>query len=241
MKLLAIDCTAAPASVAVVEDGKTLSAAFTNVGLTHSQTLIPMLGQRTEECAAEQGRPGRLCHQRRPRLIYGRPYRRCRSERIHAFERRLHLPGLHAGVHGLQLPWRQRTASSSPPWMPGSVRSTRPRSKSEGVHGHPSEPRRPALRLEELEEQLKNPQKKRSYFVGDGASLCYNEFQTTFPNVHLAPERLRYQNAVSVAACAEQHKAAGEEPVTAEEVLPVYLRAPQAERELKARQKETAQ
>jgi len=43
MKILAIDCTASPASVAICEDGKIISSVYTNVGLQHSQTLIPML------------------------------------------------------------------------------------------------------------------------------------------------------------------------------------------------------
>ena len=43
MKILAVDCTAKPASVAVLEDGKVLSSAYTNTGLTHSQTLVPMV------------------------------------------------------------------------------------------------------------------------------------------------------------------------------------------------------
>ena len=42
MKLLSVECSATPCSVALTEDNKILSAAFTNVKLTHSQTLMPM-------------------------------------------------------------------------------------------------------------------------------------------------------------------------------------------------------
>ena len=42
MKLLSIECSATPCSVALTEDNKILSSAFTNVKLTHSQTLMPM-------------------------------------------------------------------------------------------------------------------------------------------------------------------------------------------------------
>ena len=42
MKILAIDCTAGPASAALLEDGKIISSCYTNIGLTHSQTLMPM-------------------------------------------------------------------------------------------------------------------------------------------------------------------------------------------------------
>ena len=72
-------------------------------------------------------------------------------------------------------------------------------------------------------------------FVGDGASLCYTAAAETTLDATLAPEQLRYQNAVAVAACAAAKLEAGESPVGSDDILPVYLRAPQAERELKKR------
>lgn len=43
IRILAIDSSSGPASAAVVEDGKILGEAFLNTGLTHSQTLMPMV------------------------------------------------------------------------------------------------------------------------------------------------------------------------------------------------------
>ena len=43
MKLLALDCSAGPASCALWEDGRILSEFYSNVKLTHSQTLMPMV------------------------------------------------------------------------------------------------------------------------------------------------------------------------------------------------------
>ena len=43
MKILAIECSATPASVAVLDGNKLLANAFVNVKLTHSQTLMPMI------------------------------------------------------------------------------------------------------------------------------------------------------------------------------------------------------
>ena len=45
MKILAVESSASAASAAVWEDGKLLCEAFTNVGLTHSQTLLPLVEQ----------------------------------------------------------------------------------------------------------------------------------------------------------------------------------------------------
>lgn len=75
-------------------------------------------------------------------------------------------------------------------------------------------------------------------FVGDGASLCYDASAEAGLTATLAPEQLRYQNAVAVAACAEAKLKAGFEPVGSDDILPVYLRAPQAERELKKRKEQ---
>ena len=43
MKILAIECSATPASAAIIENEKVLASAFCNVMLTHSQTLMPMI------------------------------------------------------------------------------------------------------------------------------------------------------------------------------------------------------
>ena len=43
MKILGVDSTATAASAAVYSDGKILSLNFSNTGLTHSQTLLPMI------------------------------------------------------------------------------------------------------------------------------------------------------------------------------------------------------
>ena len=42
MKILAFECSAGPASVAIIENGTVLASAFINVKLTHSQTLLPL-------------------------------------------------------------------------------------------------------------------------------------------------------------------------------------------------------
>jgi tRNA threonylcarbamoyladenosine biosynthesis protein TsaB len=45
MKILAIESSATAASAALIEDGKILSEFFAHTGLTHSQTLLPMVEQ----------------------------------------------------------------------------------------------------------------------------------------------------------------------------------------------------
>ena len=43
LKILAVDSSSATASVAIVEDDKIIAEYFANCGLTHSETLAPMI------------------------------------------------------------------------------------------------------------------------------------------------------------------------------------------------------
>ena len=87
-----------------------------------------------------------------------------------------------------------------------------------------------AISLEELGKVLEKGEKPL-FLVGDGAEMCYNHFLEKLPRLRLAPPHLRLQRASSVGACALEHYAAGE-GVSCGELVPVYLRLPQAEREL---------
>ena len=87
-----------------------------------------------------------------------------------------------------------------------------------------------ALPLDTLQQRLAALEQP-VLLLGDGAELCYNRMQPAGLPVRLAPLHLRFQHADGVAAEAAYHQ-----PVSAEQLLPTYLRLPQAERELKARQ-----
>lgn len=71
--------------------------------------------------------------------------------------------------------------------------------------------------------------------VGDGARLCYETLKNTVPSLQLSPAGLSFQHAIGVARAAVP-KIAAEQLVSGEELLPAYLRLPQAERELRLRQ-----
>ena len=71
------------------------------------------------------------------------------------------------------------------------------------------------------------------YLVGDGAGLCKETEEFAALPIQLLPEHLQYQRAVGVAQCATLRLKQGAVAVTAEQLSPLYLRLPQAERELK--------
>lgn len=90
-----------------------------------------------------------------------------------------------------------------------------------------------AIGLAELAEEIKNrPEPK--FVVGDGAGLCYNHLLEQDVPCRMAPPQLVMQNAVGVALAAEEMAAAGQ-VTTARDLVPVYLRLSQAERERLAR------
>ena len=71
--------------------------------------------------------------------------------------------------------------------------------------------------------------KKPLFFVGDGAALCYNKYDNV-PGVLCVPPALRNGRAAAVAYVAEQMAQRGE-AVLPEALLPDYHRLSQAERE----------
>lgn len=86
-----------------------------------------------------------------------------------------------------------------------------------------------AIAIEELKEELKNYDKV--ILAGDGSELCYNNIN--LENVLLSDEEHRYQNGVGVSKSAQNKKA-----IDSAMLMPVYLRLSQAERELKLKKGE---
>ena len=85
-----------------------------------------------------------------------------------------------------------------------------------------------AIGLAELAEELRS-EPLPLVIVGDGAVLCEKALTEAGLPCRLAPPQLVMQNAMSVALCAEDLARAGK-LVSAQELLPVYLRPPQARR-----------
>ena len=85
-----------------------------------------------------------------------------------------------------------------------------------------------AISLEELCAQLMGKDQPITV-LGDGGMLCQRYLTEHGVKCSLAPAALLYQNAVGVGLAAERAYARGE-TVSAQELLPVYLRPAQAER-----------
>lgn len=92
-----------------------------------------------------------------------------------------------------------------------------------------------AISIDDLLTMLKQ-YKKNIFFVGDGYSLCYNRSIDVLDNVKETSENIKFQRASSVAFASINDFKNGN-TVTATELMPLYLRLPQAERERNERLK----
>lgn len=72
---------------------------------------------------------------------------------------------------------------------------------------------------------------KNIFLVGDGAELCYNQLKADISNLFLASAAVRFQKATSVGIIGCAELAENSSVCTAAELMPHYLRLPQAERE----------
>lgn len=85
-----------------------------------------------------------------------------------------------------------------------------------------------AISIEDLRNDLK--QYDKVVIAGDGAKLCFHNIE--LENCTLADDNRIYQNAVGVAKAAQNKNA-----ISPKALMPVYLRQSQAERELKLKLK----
>lgn len=231
MKILAIECSATPCSVAVIEDGKIISSAFVNVKLTHSQTLMPMVEDVLKSAMLSIAEIDGLAVSEGPGSFTGIRIGISAIKGIGAVRK---LPCV--GVSTLKA-MAQNYADTN--CIVCSVMDARCNQVynalfdiEDGVITRLCEDR--ALLCDELAEEIKKISQngeKSVIIIGDGAEVFY-PFVKELDNVIMAHSDKRYQNAIGVAFEAQSAFYSGE-TVSPNELLPVYLRLPQAERELK--------
>ena len=232
MKILALESSAKAASCAVLADGELLASAWQAAGLTHSRTLLPMvegmlknseLTMEAMDAVAVAAGPGSFT-------------------------------GLRIGIAAVKgLAW-----AAEKPCIPVSTLEAMawPLAHLEGSIVCAMDARRQqiynavfladsgalerlredrALSLEEAAAGLAGLDGPMT-IVGDGAQMCFDFFTARGIDCRLAPVHLRLQSAAGVALAAWRRRT---ETVSAQELMPVYLRLSQAERERLARGEST--
>ncbi len=227
MKILALDSSAISASAAILDGERLVGEFFTNTKQTHSQTLMPMVQQllactqtkpQDIDVFAVSAGPGSFTGVRigiacikGMAFALGKPCIGISALEAMAYPLAM-LSGFICGVMDARC---------------GQVYHGLFRVNGAGVQRVGEDCAIAADDLAQILQQYTEP----IYLAGDGAKLCAQ--LPGFAEAQLAPEHLLHQRAVGVAQCAAAKLKQGAPTVTAEELTPVYLRLPQAERELK--------
>lgn len=225
MRILALETAAKAVSAAITEDGRILASGYQDTGLTHSRTLMPIV-----EC-----------------LLRNTGLRVADLDAVAVSAG----PGSFTGVRiGVSAAKGLAFAGDKPAAAVSTLAAlARNAAFADGLVVCAMDARRNqvynalfeardgrltrltpdrAVGLDELSEELRGDPRPK-IVVGDGGGLCAEALTAAGVACRLAPPHLVMQSAVTVALEAEE--AAGHGGlVSAQELLPVYLRPPQAER-----------
>lgn len=232
LKILSIECSAGPASAAIVENGKILGNSFVNIKLTHSQTLMPMIENLLSSSLLNIEDIGGIAVSAGPGSFTGI---RIGISAVKGLCIAKNIPCVPVStLEAMAMPFRNTDG------LICAVMDARCNQVynalfkiKDGEITRLCEDR--ALMCEELKAELiENYKNEKIIVCGDGSDLFYPYIEE-FENSTKANEQNKYQNATSVALLSEKEFNSGN-TISASELLPVYLRLPQAERELKAKQ-----
>ena len=225
MRILAVDTSAVCAAVAVTDGEKVLSESQTNTGLTHSRTLMPMIDSTLKNAEIPLESIDMLACSVGPGSFTGIRIGVAAIKGLCDGTKKKCIPVSTLEALAYNLLGRSCTAVSVMDARCNQVYCAIFRVDGDSITRLTEDE---AIKIEELKERL--PQYENVVFVGDGAKICHNAL-----GYSIAPPALMYQKGSSIALCAlrnyDEAKA-----LDGAELLPVYLRLPQAERELKAKQ-----
>lgn len=229
MKILSLECSASPASVCVTENGRILSSSFINVKMTHSQTLLPMVKNSLDAAGIKLDDIDAFAISSGPGSFTGI---RIGIAAVKGLAFKDDVPCV--AVSTLEAMAQLFINENALICAVMDARCNQVYNAlfkvENGQISRLCDDR--ALLCQELKEELeKNYSNEKIIITGDGADLFYS-YVLENNNISLAPEHLKYQNAIGVAFAAETaiQKDGTLSPAA---LLPKYLRLPQAERELK--------
>ena len=226
MNILAVDTAGKTVGVALLQDDRLLYECYLDAGMTHSETLMPLVDAMLRESEQSLSDMDLLAVAAGPGSF----------------------TGLRIGVSALKgLAWAAdkpccgmstlEAMAQNLRHMDGLIVCSMDARRSqvynavfaaEGGQLTRLTPDR-AIALSQLAEELQGDPRPK-LVVGDGAALCSGFLSEAGIPCRMAPAQLVMQNAVGVALAAEEMAARGE-TVSARDLVPVYLRLSQAERE----------
>ncbi len=228
MLILAFESSAKSASVALLKDGKLAGQYFQNSGLTHSRTLLPMAEDLLRNSELKMSDIDIFAVATGPGSFTGI---RIGVSTVKGLAWALEKPV--CGVSTLEAMANLGTFAGENALICSAMDARRDQvynalfEVKNGKIVRLCEDR--AIAISELFDEIVSME-KQPFFIGDGAVLCNEYFSKNGKISTLTPEIIQIQNAYGVAVSAMTA-----EPITAEQLLPVYLRKSQAEREREER------
>lgn len=226
MKILALETSAKSVSAAVVEDGAVRASCFSCTGLTHSRTLMPMVEAMLKNAELTLAQMDAVAVAAGPGSFTGL---RIGVSAAKGLAWAADKPCI--GVSTLEAMAQNLAHMDALLVCAMDARRNQVYNAlfeaKDGVLTRVTADR--AIEVRELAEELRG-ETRRMIVLGDGAVLCRDGLAAAGVSCALAPEALRWQNAVGVGLAAQ-----GAPLVSAQQITPVYLRMSQAERERKAR------
>lgn len=227
MKILAIDTSATAASVAVAEEDKIIGEYFINTSLTHSQTLIPMVEQLLNSISLPVKDLDAVAVNAGPGSFTGV---RIGVAAVKGIAFADELPCI--AVSTLESMAYNMLDSDCVVCAVMDARCNQVYNAMFRINGKSVERLTDdrALSLEDLKRELERIDEK-IVLVGDGTAIMEKYLNGMLSNVVSAPINKRIQNASSTAMLACKMLKNGK-TISSDELMPVYLRLPQAQREL---------
>ena len=224
MKILSVDSSSVTASVAITENGKILSEKFINNGLTHSQTLMPMVESAINDSGVSINDIDLFAITNGPGSFTG--------VRIGIAS----VKGMADALDKKCIAISTLEAIAEPLKNDDVIACAVMDARCNQVYtalfnngNRLCEDK--AILIDELGDELKQYDKK-IVFIGDGSVLCYDKLHEIIQNCEVADENIRFVHGSSVGFVAEEKIKNQEEPISSANLVPFYLRLPQAEREL---------
>lgn len=232
MTIFALDASSKSGSAAIWKDGDILAESFLNIGLTHSETLLPLCDEVFRNAGTEPSDIDYYAVTCGPGSFTGLRIGIGTIKGLAFSDNKpcVAVPTLEALAYGCLFSdavivpvidaKRNRVYCAA---FLMQFNGKLQRIQKDDV-----------LPLSELKEKLKAYQIP-AFFVGDAYELCYNECKDELPVVP-TPRHLSELRAASVAAVAKQYIDEGK-TVSAEALAPFYMQDSQAERQRKEKEK----
>lgn len=230
--VLAVDTSAKPVSCALAEENRVIASFYANTGMTHSQTLMPMIESVLKTADKSVSDLDAIAVNAGPGSFTGV---RIGVSAVKGLAFTADLPCI--SVSTLECMAENTVATSNSvicclmdarcQQVYGAIFEK----DADGVVHRLSEDE--ALTMQQMLDKLITLERP-TILVGDGSELCYRAWKDSVSNLYLAPAASRFQNAAATALIGVRLLKENV-CVSAEELQPIYLRLPQAERELNAR------